>query len=235
MANDLPGEGARTDAVAATAGWRRRALDHSDAVRRSQERVLSQTERLVDAARSLYRETPRSDFTVQQLAENAGVSLQTFYRYFKSKDDLMFAVYDRSIQESVDGLRSKFGTVVDPVARLRGYTIQGLRRGLKVHAGAFMWNINDERSRLSRIFPAEVAASFGTYEALIAQCIDDGVKSGAMKTELDPATAGTVVATLVAGLYRDVGSTKSGENADRALNAGWIFICAALGIDATAR
>jgi TetR/AcrR family transcriptional regulator len=163
------------------------------------------------------------------------VSLQTFYRYFKSKDDLMLAVYDRNIQESVDGLRSKFGEVVDQVARLRGYTVQGLRRGLKVHAGAFLWNINDERSRLSRIFPAEVAASFGTYEALIVQCIEDGFATGAMNSELDPRAAGSVVATLVAGLYRDVGATQSAADAERALTAGWIFICAALGVAAAAR
>jgi AcrR family transcriptional regulator len=50
------------------------------------------TGRLTAAARDLANETGRAAFTVAQVAERAGLSLKSFYRCFRSKDDLLVAL-----------------------------------------------------------------------------------------------------------------------------------------------
>lgn len=48
--------------------------------------------RLTAAARDLANETGRAAFTVAQVAERAGLSLKSFYRCFRGKDDLLIAL-----------------------------------------------------------------------------------------------------------------------------------------------
>jgi AcrR family transcriptional regulator len=199
-------------------------------VRRAQERVLEQTNRLIKAAKSLYDDASDQDFTVQQLAEGAGMSLQTFYRYFKSKDDLMLAVYERNVQDSVAALLAKYGGEPDAVERLRQYTVEGLRRSIRVHSGGFIWSVNAERVRLSRIFPQAVHEAYRPYEELIESAVADGVEAGAMTPPLPVHQAALVVSTLILGLYRNIGDAKA-DGLGSALDDAWTFMCAGLGID----
>ena len=48
--------------------------------------------RLVAAARDLANESGSANFTVAQVALRAGLSLKSFYRCFRSKDDLLVAL-----------------------------------------------------------------------------------------------------------------------------------------------
>ena len=43
--------------------------------------------------------TNGADFTTQAVIQEAGVALQTFYRYFKSKDQLLLALIGDLIRE----------------------------------------------------------------------------------------------------------------------------------------
>ena len=49
-------------------------------------------QRLVGAARELANETGSAAFTVAQVAARAGLSLKSFYRCFRGKDDLLIAL-----------------------------------------------------------------------------------------------------------------------------------------------
>lgn len=212
--------------------WRTRALDRSELVRRSQERVLATAEKLIAAARTLYPQGAGRDFTVQEVANAAGVSLQTFYRHFKSKDDLMLAVYESTVQESVVALRGTFGSVQDPVDRLREYTVAGLSRSLMADAGLRTWMVNTEHVRLARTFPDEVIEAFRPYQDLLAECIELGVAKQVFRPGLPVADAAQVVATLVAGLYRELGNRPEPHpQTQHALAAAWAFILAGLGAD----
>lgn len=212
--------------------WRTRALDRSELVRRSQERVLETAEKLISAARTLYAQGAGRDFTVQEVANAAGVSLQTFYRHFKSKDDLMLAVYESTVQDSVEALRAKYDSVEDPVERLRECTVGGLRRAFRARAGVHIWMVNTEHARLARTFPDEVIRAFRPYQDLLAECIEVGVAQQVFRPGLPVADAARVVATLVAGLYRDLGNlAEPPPDTEQALAAAWVFILAGLGAD----
>jgi AcrR family transcriptional regulator len=105
---------------------RRASAPHSHRRRRT----IAQATGIVEAARRLLRDKGR-DFTTQELAREAGVALQTFYRHFPSKDHLLAAVIEEEIAENAERMATAARDLPDPVARLRSYvettlaTIQG--------------------------------------------------------------------------------------------------------------
>jgi len=217
------------DVSSAADDWRSRALGRSDSVRKTQERVLVQTRRLIDAARELYDESIGTEFTVQQLVDRAGMSLQTFYRYFKSKDDLLLAVFETTVQDSSDRLFARYGAIEDPVLRLQEYTVSALLRVVSAHRGGYILTVITEQVRLSKIYPDDVARAYQPYRVLLEQCLRDGVRVGVMNPPESPELAADVLGTLVSGLYRDFGVGASPDPQAK-LAAAWLFICAALGI-----
>ena len=73
--------------------WAERLADRSPIVQRSRDRSVQQARVLIDAARRLVAEKGEN-FTTHELVKEAGVALQTFYRYFAGKDELLLAVID---------------------------------------------------------------------------------------------------------------------------------------------
>ena len=61
--------------------------------------------RCVDARRRAAAHPRKGDaFTTQELVKEAGVALQTFYRYFASKDELLLAVIADAMADACDAL-----------------------------------------------------------------------------------------------------------------------------------
>jgi len=50
-------------------------------------------------------------------------SLRGFYQYFEGKDELLFALLEESIHESLEDLREAADSETDPLKRLRAFTI----------------------------------------------------------------------------------------------------------------
>jgi TetR/AcrR family transcriptional regulator len=59
------------------------------------------------------------EFTTQELCGEAGVALQTFYRYFASKDELLLAVLGDAMTEACERWSEVAKGLPDPLARLR--------------------------------------------------------------------------------------------------------------------
>src|ERR1700704_5105180 len=105
--------------------WKQRALARSPAVRRSQQRSIDQAREIIDAAIVLmFNGDP--DFTVQRLITEAGIALQTFYRYFSGKDELLLAVLEEQIEVGVLDIAAIASEEPDPLSRLRSIIIQVL-------------------------------------------------------------------------------------------------------------
>ena len=90
-----------TGASVPSESWVERAVERSAAVQRSRSRIANQVRLMLDAARRLIRDQD-GDFTTQDLVAEAGVALQTFYRYFASKDELLLAVIGDAMTEACD-------------------------------------------------------------------------------------------------------------------------------------
>jgi AcrR family transcriptional regulator len=104
-----------------SASWRERAVARSlNAARsRAEERV----QRLLDAAFELIDEKGSTDFTIQEVVERSQQSLRGFYEYFNGKDELVLALFEETVREAVDDIRTAVDAETDPLARLRAFAM----------------------------------------------------------------------------------------------------------------
>ena len=82
--------------------------------------MLEAAGRLIDAK--------GDEFTTQELCAEAGVALQTFYRYFASKDELLLAVIGDAMIDACERWAEAAAELPDPLARLRYYLTSTLER-----------------------------------------------------------------------------------------------------------
>lgn len=151
--------------------WVERAVDRSAAVQRSRTRIANQVRLMLDAARRLIGD--KGDFTTQDLVSEAGVALQTFYRYFASKDELLLAVIGDAMTEACDRWAKVTAGMPDPMDRLRFYITAPLEQfegGSDEAAG--MRFIVSTHWHLHRIFPNELAEAEKPFVDLILAAVN---------------------------------------------------------------
>ncbi|MGH3207223.1 MAG: TetR/AcrR family transcriptional regulator [Trebonia sp.] len=67
---------------------------------------LSARDRLAQAAFDLFNERGYEQTTIDDIAERAGLGRATFFRHYRSKDDVIFPDHDRLLERVRDRLRS---------------------------------------------------------------------------------------------------------------------------------
>ena len=102
--------------------WRQRAVSRSLNAARS--RAEQRVQRFLDAAFELIDEKGTTEFTIQEVIDRSKQSLRGFYQYFDGKDELLLALFEETIREATDDLRSVVESETDPLERLRAFTIR---------------------------------------------------------------------------------------------------------------
>jgi AcrR family transcriptional regulator len=137
--------------------WTERAADRSPLMQQTRSRNVRQMEIMVEAAKRLIARKGYS-FTTQELAREAGVALQTFYRHFGGKDQLLLATIEDLHATTVEQYTVATRDLPDPLARLHYYvtavisTLDGT--GEDARSPQFM---TAEHWRLHQLFPEEMA------------------------------------------------------------------------------
>src|SRR5215813_6037243 len=103
-------------------GWRHRAVSKS--LEGARTRAEQRVQRLLDAAFALIDERGTSEFTIQEVVDRSKQSQRGLYQYFDGKDELLFALLEESIRESLEDLRSAVESESKPLERLRAFTIR---------------------------------------------------------------------------------------------------------------
>jgi AcrR family transcriptional regulator len=216
-----PGAGP-TDAERVT--WAERAADRSPVVQRSRDRSLEQARSIVAAARRLI-ETKGPNFTTQELIKEAGIALQTFYRYFPGKDQLLLAVIEDIIDENCAMFREQARKLSDPVERLRYYvaaTVHALETPGK--GPSFM---TSEHFRLQTLYPADVSRATQPYTDLLVEEIRDAVAEDRVHPH-DPDYAAWLITQLSMAVFHHYDCAGLDEPVDQIAERLWEFCYAAL-------
>ena len=103
-------------------GWRQRAVSKSLSAARS--RAEQRVQGILDAAFALIDESGTTQFTIQEVVDRSKQSLRGFYQYFESKDELLFALLEETIRESLKDLHAAVESESKPLERLRAFTIR---------------------------------------------------------------------------------------------------------------
>src|SRR5579862_5502964 len=76
---------------------------------------------LLRAAIDVFAERGYFNAQVADVARAAGVAAGTVYLYFRSKDDLLVSIFERSMKVALDEGRDVIAAIADPRERLRQF------------------------------------------------------------------------------------------------------------------
>jgi TetR/AcrR family transcriptional regulator len=217
-----------TAAATSQLSWAERAADRSPTVQRSRARQIEQAKVVVRAARRLVEERGER-FTTQELVKEAGVALQTFYRLFAGKDQLLLAVFEDMITEYCTQAEEAARDLPDPVDRLRLYVTGALQAvTASGEDGVGPRFVTAEHWRLYQLFPEEMSQATQPFTDLVARELEAAAADGLL-TPTDPLRDAWFVTNLVMSVFHHYAF------ADATLDTGavgdelWLFCYRALG------
>jgi TetR/AcrR family transcriptional regulator len=208
--------------------WAERAAERSPVVQRSRAKGVQQARVIVEAARRLIL-LKGTGFTTQELVKEAGIALQTFYRYFEGKDQLLLAVIDDLVSEACAAYRDASRDLEDPVRRLRLYVTSVVRSLANEDGGpAGPRFITTEHWRLQALYPQGVSDATKPFTELLLGEIRAAVEAGQLTTQ-DPAYHAWLVTQLLMTVYHHYAFAVAEESYDAIADRLWDFCLAALG------
>jgi AcrR family transcriptional regulator len=207
--------------------WAERLADRSESVQRSRARQIEQAQAIVAAARRLI--TERGDqFTTQELVKEAGVALQTFYRIFGGKDQLLLAVFEDLIAESCRDYEAEAASLPDPLARLHFYVTVTVRSVSESSYGIGPRFVTAEHWRLHQLFPDEMAHATQHFTDLAARQLELAKEAG-LVTSTDPQRDAWYVTKLVMAVFHHYAYELGPIDPDQIAEELWEFCLRAIG------
>jgi AcrR family transcriptional regulator len=150
---------------------------------------------IVDAAWAIVLTSEVTDFTVKQVAQRANVALQTFYRHFDSKDELLLAMFEEAIEQGAKPFIIE-SAGLPPVERLHRLLTAPLLLTYDERAQRINRWRSRERQRLMEVFPHEVEAVLDPFRVAVVDAIVAVRDAGETDCD-DPEIAGTIMVHLV--------------------------------------
>lgn len=179
--------------------WQTRALRRS--LEGARARTVERMERFVQAARSLANESGNAAFTVPQLASSAGLSLKSFYRCFRGKDELLLALLEDDSEIGAEMLREAVDAHAEPVARLRAYFDAVFGMVALPGAAGYAGVLVREHRRLSEDFPDELRGALAPMVDLLAREITRASDAGLARRGDAARDAETIFGLLLSAIH----------------------------------
>jgi AcrR family transcriptional regulator len=211
-------------------GWRHRAVSKSLSAART--RAEQRVQGLLDAAFALIDERGTTQFTIQEVVDRSKQSLRGFYQYFESKDELLFALLEETIRESLKDLRSAVDSESEPLARLRAFTLRhhewceplGTRRKRGAHNRV---PISEFSLQLALKDPERLGAAMTPVSRMLLDVLKAAVAAGSLKVSDTQRAALLIQQTVMYGwlMNRFVQNPRARVTADDA----WEFCLHGLG------
>lgn len=92
-------------------------------LQKARTRAEERTNLLIDATLDLVAERNSLEFTVSEVVDLTKLSLHAFYQLFESKDQLVEAVLEASLERGVAVLRDRVELETRPIDRLRAFVV----------------------------------------------------------------------------------------------------------------
>ena len=150
-------------------------------------------EAILRAAITVFAHNGYFNSKVADIAREAGVADGTVYLYFKSKEEILHSIFDRSVDEALAAAREQIKLINDPREKLRQIALLHLER---LGADRDLAVVFQVELRGSTKFMEEFsAAGFAEYLTLIRTTFEEGQQAGVFRTDLNS----NVVAKIVFG------------------------------------
>jgi uncharacterized protein (TIGR00369 family) len=167
----------------------------------TEEAEVTRADRFIKTAVEILGETGRTDFTVQEVVARSKTSLRAFYQHFSSKDELLLALFERTIAQSVEIWRAEvtgldstaaLKLVVDRVSQQPQSSVQdSLNRALSLY-----------NQHLAETRPRDYARVLSHLHQLIRDIVGQGITEGVFGPGLDVGAAAAIVMQTIVGAQR---------------------------------
>jgi len=145
--------------------------------------ISDKREAILRAAISVFARCGYFNSKVADIAREAGVADGTVYLYFKSKEEILHSIFDRSVEEALDAARKRVERLEDPREKLRQIAHMHLER---LGADRDLAVVFQVELRGSTKFMEEFsAAGFAEYLALIRSTFEEGQRAGMFRADLN--------------------------------------------------
>jgi TetR/AcrR family fatty acid metabolism transcriptional regulator len=124
---------------------------------------------------------------VADVARAAGVAAGTVYLYFRSKDDLLVSIFDRTMREWIEEGRAAVAPIKDPIERLRTIARVHLDRMGRDRSLAVVFQVELRQS--TKFMERFSATALREYLGMIRQVIVDGQADGVLRRDINPTLA----------------------------------------------
>ena len=153
--------------------------------------VVDKREAILRAAVKVFARKGYFNSKVADVASEAGIADGTVYLYFKSKDDILHSVFDRTMATFIDEGRRELASIRDPKDRLKKIADLHLGRLSSDRDLAIVFQVE---LRGSVKFMQEFsAAGFADYLDIIRETIDEGQRIGLFRSDIKPIVAAKIL------------------------------------------
>ncbi len=142
---------------------------------------------ILRAATDVFAERGFFNAQVADIARAAGVAAGTVYLYFRSKDDLLISIFERSMRDALVEVRAMVDAERDPAARLRRFARLHLERLGRDRNLAIVFQVELRQS--TKFMERFSATLLRDYLGLIREAIADGQRAGALRADLKATAA----------------------------------------------
>ena len=148
-------------------------------------------DRILRAATRVFARRGFFSAQVADVAREAGVAAGTVYLYFRSKDDLLVSIFDRTMREAIAEGRTALDGVTDPIERLRRIARLHLERMGRDRDLAVVFQVE---LRQSTKFMAQLSATrLREYLGILRDVVAEGQAAGVFRAGINPTLAAKVL------------------------------------------
>lgn len=145
---------------------------------------------ILRAATDVFAERGYFNAQVADVARAAGVAAGTVYLYFRSKDDLLISIFERTMREALAEGRKAGAEIRDPAERLRRFARLHLARLGRDRNLAIVFQVELRQS--TKFMERFSSTLLRDYLGLIRSAIADGQAAGVFRASVNPTAAAKV-------------------------------------------
>jgi TetR/AcrR family fatty acid metabolism transcriptional regulator len=148
-------------------------------------------ELILRAATKVFAERGFFNAQVADVARAAGIAAGTVYLYFRSKDDLLVSIFEKTMREAITDGRAALAGLTDPVDRLRRIARLHLERMGRDRDLAVVFQVELRQS--TKFMEQFSATQVREYLGIIRDVIADGQQQGLLRPDVNPTIAAKVL------------------------------------------
>jgi AcrR family transcriptional regulator len=160
----------------------------------------ARTGALIQAASDLLEESGLEGMTIRAVLTRSGLARRAFYEQFNGKDDLVLAVFERTLSFAAKHFRTEAAQAHDPLDALR-LIVTSLVVGQLGFGGSAASRrsaaLSREHLRLAESRPQDLQVALSPLLALVSEVIANGIACGQLRA-CDPRLHASLVYNFVA-------------------------------------